>query len=304
MLSIMQTNFNGIDGLELWQQPVPEVTPASVMIAMDILPVVPTDWKRESDPHATHEQLAALPRVIGIGGVGRIVEVGADRDQALLDRRVLVMNPAGSYSQYVSSTNPDFIFPLPETVDNKSAAALTAGPGTALRLLTEIKQSQATNIVITGANSVIGLYLLQMLHDEARPVWPIVSEASTAYFNEQLPTVASYTTATLPALAKHSLIIDITGSEALLNQLLIQLPEAEIVSIALQQFSTAGAFKFVHEDFDAAAYRHFIDQLATGELVAPIDRVFPVTEIKTAQHYAKEAHSRGRVLTQFNLTED
>ena len=300
MYAIVQTNFNGIDALTIrTDYPKPAVTPNDVLIKMTVLPVVPTDWKRESNPNATTEQLADLPRIIGVGGVGTIVAVGDNRDPQLLNQRVLVMNPSGSYSEYVLSENPNFTLPLPNIVTNESAAALTAGPGTALTLKHEIDQSTARHIVITGANSVIGLYLLQMLQTDSRQIWPIVSPNSQTYFQQQMPTIKAYTAEELPTIEADSLIIDIAGSVPLLDQLTQYFPHNQIVSIVLMHADFNQPIKFVHEDFNADDYRHFIQQLVTGELVAPIDRTFPITAIKTAQHYAQDTHSRGRVLVTF-----
>lgn len=299
MLTIRQTTFTGIDGLERSDQPQPTVTDQGVLIKMHVLPVVPTDWKRELNPQATVEQAASLPRIIGIGGVGQVVAVGQDRDATLLHQRVLVMHPAGSYAHYLVSENPDFIFPLPDTVSDSDAAALTAGPSTAKRLLAAIQQSTASNIVITGANAVIGLYLLQMLKHADRRVWPIVSATSQSYFHQRLPNVTSYTIAELPTRTEETLIIDIAGSPALLAEIATHFSQSRIVSIALTQKPDTTPFKFVHETFNPADYRQFVTDLATGHLVAPIDRIFPVTAIKQAQHYAQDSHSRGRVLVTF-----
>ena len=297
MLSILQTNFNGIDALEKRSLPKPNPTADDVLIQMTTWPVVPTDWKRESNPEATAEQLDSLPRVIGIGGVGRITEVGTNRDPQLLNQRVLVMNPAGSYSEYITSSNPDFIFPIPDSVSDESAAALTAGTGTAAVLRHHIEMSAAEDVIITGANSVIGIYLLQLLAGTDKHLRPVVSPASRKYFQEQLPSQPVYTLNELPTdLPAKPLVIDIAGSTNLLTDLLDRYSTATVISIALTEFPTAKTFKFVHEDFDADQYRQFMSQLATGDLHAPIDRVFAFTDVKAAQHYAQDSHSRGRVL--------
>lgn len=131
LLTVTQTDFNGIDSLTYHEQPTPKLPANGVQLAMTTWPVVPSDWHRESQPDATAEQLATLPRIIGIGGVGEITAVGAQRDARLCHQRALVMHPSGSYAETIISTNPDWLFPLPATVSDADAAALTAGPGTA-----------------------------------------------------------------------------------------------------------------------------------------------------------------------------
>lgn len=297
MFSVVQTNFNGIDGLEYQELPKPELTNDGVIVKMNTLPVTPTDLKKETNPNATDEKAEDLPRTIGMGGVGTVVAVGNNRDQALLNQRVFVISINGAYSEYVLSTNPDFIYPLPDEVNDASGASLLGGPGTSMVLKEEIDQSNAQNIVITGANSVIGQFLIQMLDHSNKTIWPIVSNSSKAYFQNQFPDLTSYTAEELPDL-EDSLIIDIAGSKKLLSELIKHVGD-KIISIVIMHTDKFDNLKFVHEEFSPKLYKQLIKQLASGELVAPIDRVFSIKATKEAQHYVADSHSRGRVLVEF-----
>lgn len=302
MQTVLQTNFNGIDGLELTQIDKPTLTANGVIVEMDLVPISPTDIKRESNPNATQEALAQLPRTIGYSGTGTVVEVGENRDPALRNRRVLVMHPTGSYSDHLVSENPDWLFPLPDAVDNKSAATLTATPYVLLDAIMNATAHGTDSIVITGANSVIGQYLLQLLAHETdfkAKIWPIVSPSSATYFEQQFPEQAHNTATTLPQLNR-ALIVDIAGSTALIEALLPHIAQPTIVSIALMHYQTTVPFQFVHEEFKAEQYRALIQQLASKQLTAPVGRIFPVTEIKRAQHFVQDTHSRGRVLVSFH----
>ncbi|GAK30183.1 NADPH-quinone reductase [Weissella oryzae SG25] len=297
MLSVVQTNFEGIDGLEYKTIDQPSLTPDGVIIKLHLLPVVPTDVKRESDAHATNEHFAALPRTIGVSGVGEVTAVGAKRDQNLLHQRVFVLNPAGSYSEYIQNTEPDWLFVLPDAVSDAASATLTA---TAITLQEQITQSNEENIVITGANSVIGMYLLQSLVvKENQAVWPVVSAASQQYLATELPNIKTYTVDEVPVKAEDALIIDIAGSEALIETLAEHFTKARVVTIVLMKHEQTADFKFVHEEFAADNYRQLIKQLATGAIKAPIGKIFAVEETKEAQHFMIENHSRGRVLVEF-----
>lgn len=300
MLSVLQTNFNGIDGLTYQNGPRPQLTDNGVIIKMSVVPISPTDWKLESDAHATNEQLANLPRVIGIQGAGRVIEVGKNRNQSLLNQRVLVVNPSGVYSEYVLSENPDWIFPLPDNVSNDAAAALSAG--TALTIKHEIDISSADNLVITGANSVIGLTLLQMIDEQQRKIYPVVTAMSKEYFQEQMPGLTSYTREEVPQLNGSTLIVDIVGKKDLLNHLATKTNNVQVVSIALMKDDELTQFKFIHDEFSSDNYRRFINQLSSGQLKPIINKTFPVKQTKEAQHFAKETHSRGRVLVNFDAS--
>ncbi|WP_047999308.1 hypothetical protein [Lactiplantibacillus herbarum] len=299
MLTVVQTNFNGIDGLAINTQSQPQLTSEGVLIKMSVLPVVPADWKRESEPNVTAEQLTQLPRTIGVGGVGQVVAVGANRDPQLLKQRVLVMHPAGAYAEYVVSTNPDWLLPLPASVSDQAAATLPAGAGTAVMLRQTINRCQPSEVIITGANSVIGLYLCQLLRGSQCRVWPVVTAASRSYFEQQLPEYQAVMLEELPASLKQPLVIDIAGYQPLLQELATKYPLSTMYSIVNQASEEIPALRFVHEEYSSATYQQLIAQLADGQLKGPIDRVFPVVEVKAAQHYAQDHHSRGRVLVTF-----
>lgn len=297
MKSIIQTNFKGIDGLSIRDEPLPKLTENGVLIAMETLPVVPSDWHKEFDPNATAEKSDKLPRVIGIGGVGTVVGVGKNRDQKLLQQRVLVMHPKGSYQEFILNTNKNWLFPLPASISNSEAATLTAGPGVALALIKFIQQNPSDNLVITGANSVIGLILCQLLGSTYPGLTPIVSPTSQEYFSESLPGYPSYSMDQLQFKNNsQTLIIDIAGSETLLKQLIAIVPSSSIASIALQNSTLTVPFTFIHEKFEPQSYRNLINTVANHKLWLPIGKIFKFSETKEAQHYAKENHSRGRVL--------
>ncbi|GAY72405.1 zinc-binding dehydrogenase [Lentilactobacillus kosonis] len=74
----------------------------------------------------------------------------------------------------------------------------------------------------------------------------------------------------------------------------------ELTSIALMNYEGSIPFQFVHEEFSHEIYQQLIQKLTNQQLIAPIDRIFPVTQIKEAQHYTQDNHSRGRVLVSFN----
>jgi len=300
MLSIQQTTFNGIDDLNLTQINKPALTNNGVLIKMDLASITPTDIKREINPNATKESLAELPRTIGFSGTGTVVEVGNNRDQSLFDQRVFIMQPTGSYSDYVLSENSDWIFPLPDNVDNASATTLTATPFVLLNSIKKYQNAGITDFILTGANSVIGQYLLQLIDpNENIHIYPIVSSASKDYFSQQFPNLPSHTADTLPSFNKAA-ILDIAGSTALISRLVSKISSPVLTSIALMSYEDNIPFQFVHEEFDRAVYQNLIQKLADRQIFAPIDRIFSATQIKEAQHYTQDNHSRGRVLVSFN----
>lgn len=296
MISVKQIDYNGIDSLEYVNEPVPKVTDNGVLVKVTVLPVVPTDVKKESDPNATSEQFGKLPRTIGVSGVGRVVAVGINRDQELVNKRVFFLNPEGSFSDYLLNENSNWLFELPDCLSDNEAATLTA---TSLVLKNEIEESDFSNVFITGANSVIGIYLLQQLNIVNKKIYPIVTPSSKKYLNEFLPDIQVYTVADIDENFDSAMIADIAGNMNILKELSKHITDLSIVSIAIMKQSEFSDFKFVHESFDRGTYKHLIEELSSNSLKAPVGKVFYDHDVKSAQHFLEDNHSRGRILVKF-----
>ncbi|MBZ5984177.1 zinc-binding alcohol dehydrogenase family protein [Leuconostoc gelidum subsp. gasicomitatum] len=296
MISIKQVDYNGIDSLEYVIEPIPKVTTNGVLVKMSVLPVVPTDLKKENNPHATSEQFGKLPRTIGVSGVGTIVAVGGNRDQKLINKRAFLLNPAGAFSEYVLNENNNWLFVLPDCVSDNEAATLTA---TSLVLKKEIEKSASSNIFITGANSVIGIYLLQQLNTVNKKIYPIVTPSSKTYLNDFLPDIQVYTVSDIKEKFDSAIVADIAGNTEILKVLSDKIVDLSIVSIAIMTQNEFSNFKFVHESFDHSTYKHLIEALANHSLKAPIGEIFDDHDVKTAQHFLEDNHSRGRILVKF-----
>ena len=185
---------------------------------------------------------------------------------------------------------------LPDEVSDNEAATLTA---TSLVLKKEIEDSTFSNVFITGANSVIGIYLLQQLNTVDKKIYPIVTPSSKTYLKDFLPDIQVYTVSDISEKLDSAIIADIAGNEEILKSLSDKIIDLSIVSIAIMKQNKFSNFKFVHESFDHTTYEYLIEQLADQSLRAPIGKVFDDHDVKQAQHYLEDNHSRGRILLKF-----
>lgn len=296
MRQLIQHSFRGINDLSFREVDPPTPAANEVLIKMRALPVTTSDIKREFNDHATAEQLTNLPRVIGVGGVGEVVQVGEQRDSALMHQRVLVLNPTGAYQEYLTSKNSNWLFPLSDNVSDEQALTLVGAGGTVELLASIIKKSSSQNIIITGANSVIGILLLQLLTLDHHMIFPLVNPSSVEYFQSRLPEAPVYTIDCLPKLTDAT-IIDIAGNTHLLESLSSMIPNIQTISIAI---TDNPQIQFVHEEFNRQVYLQLIEKLSTGELKGPVGKHFAFSDVKEAQHYTNDHHSRGRVYLTLN----
>lgn len=271
-----------------------EVKPNEIMIQMTTLPVVADHWTKVMLEKYKAEH---TPHFVPVGGVGRVIAVGAQREAELLHKRVLVVEETREFSDVLVNTDAARVFELPENVTNAAAVTLIQATS-ALQLVDLVQKSTAPNVFITGANSVIGLYVLQHLQNSGKTLFPIVSDISQSYFAEKWPMFTSYTADDLPGeLADDMVMIDAVGSVALLDHFARHYPVVQTASVVVREHEKSPIFSYIPIEFDRVATEILLQRLASGELIAPIGAQFKFDELDAAQAYIKDTRGRGGRVT-------
>jgi NADPH:quinone reductase-like Zn-dependent oxidoreductase len=105
-----------------------------------------------------------VPSTLGAEGVGRVVQIGAGVDQALVGRRVLVL-PTFTYGTWAQETvvPASRLIPVREDVDALQLATLPVDAAAAYALLHDyVALSPGDWIGLNLANSTVGHYLIPM----------------------------------------------------------------------------------------------------------------------------------------------
>lgn len=259
----------------------PPVSPTAIKIKTEYTPLLRYDLLQLGNSN---------PKVMGYGGVGTVVETGIFRSPKLLNQRVLFLNPSGTFQQFNYPLIPLYCFQLPDTVDSFQATALIGGADIAMVLKNKLKQLQVDEVILLGANSVVGLSLIQLLAiDDPIPIQALVREQSQAYFNHQL---ALANLSLIRGHGKRPVVIDLSNQGYLteINEYLkAKIP---VWSIARNQLP---GVKFISEPLLPKGYQELIELLAMDKLYLPIDKTFRYQAIDEAIAY-QQAKSRGRNL--------
>lgn len=292
MKAIIQMGYQGAISAEVSDIAEDKFLPNSLEVTTTLVPLLPYDIYK-----LRGEVPVNLPSVPGYAAVGVITKVGGIRSKKLLNERVLVLNPSGTFKSKIVASIPLLTIKIPEHVTDEQAAAVVGGLDTALTLSKKINASSAKNIILTGANSVIGLALLQLLRDTTKTIFPIVSEKSQKYFQEKQQTyrLPEYTEMSNVS-SKNTLVIDIAGQEKLLEHYLTH--NFDILSIALQNIP---GVNFISEFVFPGEYTKMFSWLQSGDIILPIDHVFSYNDVRVAIDYQSESHSRGRNLITFEM---
>ncbi|MFJ2214293.1 zinc-binding dehydrogenase [Streptomyces sp. NPDC101062] len=160
MRVVQATEFGGPEVLAAAEVPNPEPGPDQVVVALTFADVLFLDTLIRNGGWATRFFDRTPPFVPGTGGVGTVIAVGSGVDSAWLGRRVLAAAETGYAEQIALPVGQ--ILPVPDGVDDQTAAALLHDGATAVGLdrLGEPRRGQW--VLITAAAGGAGSQLVQL----------------------------------------------------------------------------------------------------------------------------------------------
>ncbi|MBU5445101.1 zinc-dependent alcohol dehydrogenase family protein [Paenibacillus sp. MSJ-34] len=133
--------------------------PGEVLVRMLARPINPSDLIPITGAYAHRISLPAIP---GYEGVGMIEEVGPCVPKELIGKRVLPLRGEGTWQEYVKASS-DWIVPIPDAIDDDTAAQLYINPVTAWLACTEVLQIRPNDVVLVNAcGSSIGRIFAQL----------------------------------------------------------------------------------------------------------------------------------------------
>lgn len=286
MKAIIQTDYQKANVVEI---NTPSLLPISVKVETKYVPILRYDLLKLSGKIST-----SYPKVMGYGGAGVVTQVGNLRSSSLLNKKVIFLNPWGSFQEYVISNIPPLVIPVPKNVSLKEAASLIGGPDLAVTLYKLIKKKNK-DVIIYGANSVTGLVLMQLLTQYTKlNIVPKVRADSEGYLKYK---IAQYNIRThnKPSSSEYT-VIDLVG-EAINNQLLLEYyGETEIISVAQKDVP---GIKFISQPNLPQDYKFLMQEISKNNLFIPINEIFSFREFDAAFNYQANSHSRGRNLLSF-----
>jgi len=106
---------------------------------------------------------APNPKVIGVEGAGRVLKVGSDVEGFDIGQRVAWVSVPGSYAQRIVAAAPALV-PVPDTIDDRTAAAVMMQGLTASHFATDFYPVQPGDIALVhAAAGGVGLLLTQII---------------------------------------------------------------------------------------------------------------------------------------------
>jgi len=130
-----------------------------VLVRMLARPINPSDL---IPIRGAYSHRISLPNIPGYEGVGIVEEVGPFVSKSLIGKRVLPLRGEGTWQELVKTT-AEFAVPVPDSIDDFTAAQLYINPITAWVICTEVLKLRPNDVLLVNAcGSSIGHIFVQL----------------------------------------------------------------------------------------------------------------------------------------------
>jgi mitochondrial enoyl-[acyl-carrier protein] reductase / trans-2-enoyl-CoA reductase len=175
MKQIMCTKFTGTaeDNVDVIEVETPSISEEEILIKMIAAPINPADLLLINNRHAYTIQ---LPSLIGIEGVGKIIDKGKNVEDLQIGDLVAVPF-GGTWRQMINKLATE-VYLLPKDIDPLQASMLCVNPFTALGLLNGLEKDDW--IIQNAANSAIAQMIISIAAQKGIKTINIVRNENSA----------------------------------------------------------------------------------------------------------------------------
>jgi len=299
MKAIVVRGYGGVEQFEQRNLPAPVPGPGEVLVQVAAAGINPIDWKLRRGDLRTMAPLQ-FPAVLGRDVSGVVLATGPGVTSLKTGDRVMGLVDHGYAEQVVASAGA--YVRLPEGFDLRDAAALPLVLLTGAQLIEEAVQlARGQRILITGALGSVGRVAVFVARRRGAHVLAGVRAAqkteAAGLGCEQV--VALDGDADLAKLQPVDAIADTVGHETLGKLLAHLRPGGTIGSVLGEPLEADGkgfVVRALWAHTDAKRMGELLDAVARGELIIPIARRLPLSEVAGAQAFAERGGSGGKVL--------
>lgn len=295
--------YGGIEVLAVRDVPRPEPGPGQVLVAVRAAGINISEAKiregivREifpaTFPSGEGSDLAGLVEEIGVGVTG--VAVG--------DEVIGFTNNHASHAQYalVEAAN---LTPKPAKVPWEVAGALFAAGVTGFATVRAVSPTAGEAVVIAGAGGGVGVFAVQLALRTGARVVALASERYHAWLRDRGAIPVAYDDGVLERIIAAAdgtpvaAFIDLVGDSYV--ELALELGIATDRIDTIVDFPAIAKYGVKGEGGAAAAsaatLAELAEAIAAGDLVVPIQRTYPLDEVRAAFTELEAGHVEGKIV--------
>jgi NADPH:quinone reductase-like Zn-dependent oxidoreductase len=301
------TDFGGLDVLLLQDHDAPDPGPGEVRITVRAAGMNPADHKHI----ARDGDRAQLPVPVGYEVSGVVDAIGLGTQLAsgggAVGDEVVAFRIRGGYASAVTVPAKD-VFAKPAALDHPAAANLLLAGCTAAEMLDVTSVRDGDTIVLHGASGAVGVSVLQQAGLIGARVVGTASPGSfdvVRRFGGEPVAYGDGLDERLRELAPedgYAAALDTVGTEEAVDASLARVADRDrIVTIAAGARAEEDGIRFIGGAMPAsAAFRdqaraRLLDLAATGRLVVPVARTFPLAAAVEALRVLQSGHPGGKL---------
>jgi len=318
MKAIIWTNYGTPDVLQLQQVKKPTPKDNEILIKIHATSVSSGDCRlRKPDPTAVKLFFGLTkPRIKILGGVlaGEVEDIG--KNVKLFKKGDLVFGSTGmsfgAYAEYKCLPESAVLTTKPSTMTFEEAAAIPFAGLTALDFIKKVNIQPGQKVLIYGASSAVGTYVIQLAKYFGAEVTAVCSTANLDFVKSiGADKVIDYTkedffkngetydmifeTVNKVPLAKYKNSVKENGSLILVAALLSEMLSGLWLSLTSKRKVFSGMIRETTENLN------FLKELfESGKLKPVIDKRYPLEQMAEAHRYVEQGHKKGNVVIVVN----
>ncbi len=309
--------------VEPWE--LPAIAADQVLVEMKASPINPADINRLEGKYPIR---SPLPAIAGNEGVGVVAQTGSAVSNVHVGQPVISLDRVGNWCEaYVADTAN--LIPLPEDISLEQAAMLSVNPPTAWRMLEAFVDLRPGDWVIqNAANSGVGRAVIQIARLRGVKTVNVVrrkdlipeleAEGADIVITDEIP--LSKQIRDLTGSGDAPLGLNAVGGESASEIAKSLSDHGTLVTYGamglqpLQMSNSLLIFKDLcfrgfwinawYKRADTKEIREMFDQLipimTSGRLTVPVEKTYPLTDVKDALGHACQNSRKGKVLFVMN----
>jgi NADPH:quinone reductase-like Zn-dependent oxidoreductase len=296
-------DYGGVEVLEVRDVPRPQPGPGEVLVAVRAAGINPSEGKiREGLVRAIFP--ATFPSGEGSDLAGVVEELGTGVSSVAVGDEVIgFTNNRASHAEYVL-VEAGNLTPKPAGIPWEVAGALFVAGVTGVATVRAVGPTAGEAVVIAGAGGGVGAFAVQLAVRTGARVIALASERHHAWLRERGAVPVAYGDDVAERIA--------SAAEAMPPRAFIDLVGGGYVELALDlgiakdRIDTIVDFPAIEKygvksdggaaAASAATLAELAEAVASGELVVPIQRTYPLDEVRAAFTELEAGHIAGKIV--------
>ncbi|ODU78818.1 MAG: hypothetical protein ABT08_03155 [Microbacterium sp. SCN 71-21] len=304
MKSVQIVSWGTTDDLEVRDIPTPEADGGQVRVKVQATGLNPVDWKIievMQDKPGGYGAHIVLPSGNGNDYAGVVDQVGEGVTGVSVGDAVFGGSRYFAQAEYVV-VDAGSVIPIPDGLTVAQAGGLDIVGRTAVASVRQVAPQAGETVLVSAAAGGVGVIAAQLVRLAGARVIGTASPANHGYLTELGIEPVAYgdgLVERLRELAPEGIdaVLDNQGRATLEAAVELGVPTGRINTIAEHSFaaqhgiSSVGGAKADNKDLAELAGR-----IAAGEILFPIDSVYPLDQVTAAYAHLKAGHLRGKVV--------